>query len=111
MRPDNPEHFALTKGVSSLADYPDFTGSFVPFTIPAGASTFGRNEMSMQSIKYCARIHEGHASIEFKAAALLASPGSLGLDTMNALPLSVIAFGWIKRQNLDCTTNCAAGSS
>ncbi|HET7238970.1 MAG TPA: hypothetical protein VFI76_08075 [Terrimicrobiaceae bacterium] len=65
----------------------------------------------MQSITYGARINEGHASVEFKTAALLSSPGSLGLDTMNALPLSVIAFGWIKRQNLEDTTKRAVGPS
>jgi hypothetical protein len=38
---------------------------------------------------------------KFEAAAVLASPGPLGLGTMGTLPLSLIAFGWIERRNLD----------
>ena len=40
-------------------------------------------------------------SVVFEKASVLTSPGPLGFITMGTFPLSLIAFGWIRRQNLD----------
>jgi hypothetical protein len=56
---------------------------------------------SMNKLKTSFTTTDRNEGIALEAAAVLASPGPLGFITMGTLPLSVIAFGWIRRQKLD----------
>jgi hypothetical protein len=43
----------------------------------------------------------GYEGTEFETAAVLASLGPLGVVTMGTLPLSLIAFGWLRRRTIE----------
>ena len=62
---------------------------------------FGPHEKSMEALRTSFETTERHEGVAFEAAAVLASPGPLGVITMGTLPLSLIAFGWIRRQKSD----------
>ena len=55
----------------------------------------------MDTVKTGFATTEQGEDIEFEAAAVLAALGPLGVINMGTLPLSLIALGWIRRQNLD----------
>jgi hypothetical protein len=52
----------------------------------------------MNTVKTSFANTERHKGAAFEAAAVLASPGPSGVITMGTFPLSLIAFGWIRRQ-------------
>ena len=55
----------------------------------------------MHTVKTSFNTTERYEGVAFEAAAVLASPGPLGVVTMGTLPWSLIAFGWTSRRNLD----------
>jgi hypothetical protein len=55
----------------------------------------------MRTVKTSFATTERYEGVAFEAAAVLASPGLLGVVTMGTFPLSLIAFGWIRRQKSD----------
>jgi len=55
----------------------------------------------MDKLKTSFGTTERDEGVAFQAAAVLASPGPLGVVTMGTFPLSLIAFGWSNRRNFD----------
>jgi len=55
----------------------------------------------MDNLKTSFGITERDEGVAFQAAAVLASPGPLGVVTMGTFPLSLIPFGWSNRRTLD----------
>jgi hypothetical protein len=55
----------------------------------------------MHTVKTSFGTIEGNEGVALEAAAVLASPGPLSVVTMGTFPLSLIAFGWIRRQKSD----------
>ena len=53
---------------------------------------------SMQTVNTSFDITKKHEGVAFEAIAALATPGPWGVITMGTFPLSLIAFGWIRRQ-------------
>jgi hypothetical protein len=80
--------------------WPAWSGSFVPFTMSPDALLWSLRN-SMHAIKTSFGPTERNEGVAFEAAAVLASPGPLGVVTMGTFPLSLIAFGWTTRHNLD----------
>ena len=56
---------------------------------------------SMHTVETSFNSTERYEGVACEAAAVLASPGPLGVVTMGTFPLSLIAFGWIRRQKSD----------
>jgi hypothetical protein len=61
----------------------------------------GAARLSMHKINTSGAPSEGYEGTEFETAAVLASLGPLGVVTMGTLPLSLIAFGWLRRRTME----------
>ena len=60
----------------------------------------------MEKVKVNAGVTEGYEGIELEAAAVLASPGPLGIVNMGTLPSSLVAFGRTRRKSQDSLATC-----
>ena len=75
-------------------------GSFVPFTTSPD-SLLWSSQKTMHTVKTSFATTERYEDVAIEAAAVLAPRGPLGVVTMGTFPLSLIAFGWISRQQSD----------
>ena len=57
----------------------------------------------MHTVQIDLGISEMNDSAAFEAAAVFASAGPWGVVTMGTFPSSLVAFGWMRRQNSDNT--------
>ena len=55
----------------------------------------------MHTVKTSFSTTERPGGVAFETTSFLASPGPLGVVTMGTFPLSLIAFGWTRRQSFD----------